>query len=108
MIILAQKSLRRRKFFTDRETKILIGIGMNAKEEKILSDLKIKLKVMGQVVRLEKEMATLEKKLEIKKDKMSELINTLDNEKSSSKKRSMKSTEENGKTDDSSVLFAQD
>ena len=83
-------------------------MALNEKEEKILSDLKTKLKVMWQVERLEKEIATLEKKLEIKKDKMSKLIKTLDHEKSPSKKRPMPEKDEKNKSENPSVLFTQD
>lgn len=50
---------------------------LSEKQKQILIETKAMIKIMVQVSKLEKEISTLEKKLEIKKSKMSELLNML-------------------------------
>jgi len=82
-----------------------LTMALTAHEEKTLTDIKVKLKVMGQVSILEKDISTLEKKIEIKQKKLSELINILDGNSTANKKSSEKSKKENGKPEDPSDLL---
>jgi predicted RNase H-like nuclease (RuvC/YqgF family) len=80
-------------------------VALNTKQEKILTEAKAKMKVMGQIAKLEKEISSLRKKLEMKESKVSELINILDEKNHLGKNSSVKGKAENGKSEDHSVLF---
>ena len=61
-------------------------MALSSQQKKVLDEAKSKMKIMGQVARLEKEIVTFQKKLENKEEKMRELINTLSGEIDSNKK----------------------
>ncbi len=82
-------------------------MALNTKQKKILTKAKAKLKIMGQVVRLEKEISSLRKKLEMKESKVSDLINILDEQNNPDEKSLVKSKVENGKPEDPAALFAE-
>ncbi|NOR54819.1 MAG: hypothetical protein GQ531_01280 [Sulfurovum sp.] len=52
-------------------------MALNVKQQKILIEAKEKLRVMRQITKLDKEISTIEIKLDTKKRKLSELINRL-------------------------------
>jgi len=79
-------------------------MALDPKQEKILTEVKEKLKVMSQVPRLEKEITSLRKKLEIKESKLFELIDILDS-KNPDIQSSLESKDINEKPDDPSDLF---
>ena len=80
-------------------------MALNIKQEKILSEAKAKMKIMGQVSKLEKDISALDKKVEIKQKKLSELINILDGKNTADIKPSEKRIKENGKLENSSDLL---
>lgn len=73
---------------------------LSEKQQQILTGTKAMMKIMVQVSKLEKEISTSEKKLEIKKSKMSELLNMLTDQNNLSQNISMQT-----KTKASSDLF---
>ena len=81
-------------------------MALNPKQKKILAEAKDKLKVMSQVSRLEKEIASFRKKLEMKESKLFELINILDDH-GPEIKSSFESKDKNGKPGDPSALFSE-
>ena len=68
-------------------------------------EAKAKMKVMGQIAKLEKDISSLRKKLEMKESKVFELINILGEQNNPDENSSVKGKAENGKSDDPSVLF---
>ena len=80
-------------------------MALSEKQQKTLSAAKEKLKVMSQVAKLEKDISSLQKKLEIKEKKVSELVDILDGQDTSNKRISPKEKAGIDKTEDSSDLF---
>ena len=80
---------------------------LNAKQQKILEDVKVKQKTMVQVSRLQKEISSMRKKLEMKESKLSELINILDDKNCQDEKSLVSQKVEKGKSEDSSDLFTE-
>ena len=80
-------------------------MALSEKQQKILSDAKEKLKVMGQVAKLERDISSLQKKLEIKEKKVSQLVDILDGQDTSNKRIPPKEKADIDKTEDSSDLF---
>ena len=80
-------------------------MALSKEQQKILSAVKAKLKVMGQVAKLERDISSLQKKLQIKEKKVSELVDILDESNTSNKRIFSKEIEEGKETEDSSDLF---
>ncbi len=102
--------LKRQIIFIDNETKKYNKesmVALNTKQKRILTEAKAKLKVMGQIARLEKEISSLRKKLEMKESKVSDLINILDEQNNPDDKSSVKSRVEKRKPENPSALFAE-
>ncbi len=82
-------------------------MSLSKEQQKVLEEVREKVKLMKQVSKLEKEISSLRTKLEMKERKMSDLINNLDDQNNPNKNSSVKSKVEKGKPEDPSALFAE-
>ena len=82
-------------------------MSIDTKDKKILEVIKRKIKTMDQVVRLEKEISSLDKKLVSKRQKMSDLLKSLEDRRDPNKKRPIRDREPKQQPEDSKVLFSE-
>ena len=80
-------------------------MALNTEQQRIISQAKDRLKAMNQIPSLEKEISSLRKKLEIKENRLSELIDILDY-KNPKTQSSFEGDDADGKPIDPSDLFS--